>query len=124
MFRPLFTLLLILFCVCAKGQAYKITGSVMDTSNNNGLPNASVVLLHEADSFLETYTRANNDGAFTLQPKTTGKYIIMITFPGFADYLDVVHVKDGTPVDLGQISMVTKAHLLKEFVFTQQYAAI
>ncbi|WP_276132745.1 TonB-dependent receptor [Polluticoccus soli] len=124
MLRPIVTLLLSLAVFCAKGQSYTITGSVMDTLNSNGLPSASVVLIHEADSMMETFTRTNNDGVFTLHPKTPGKYILMITFPGFADYVDVANVKDGTPVDMGAIPMVTKAHLLKEFVFTQQYAAI
>lgn len=108
----------------AVAQPYVIKGSVSDTVNNFPLEYASVTLLSAKDSVLETFARTDKDGAFTLQASAKGKYVLMITFPGFADYIDKVEVKDEQPVDMGPLPMVSKTHLLEEFVFTQQYAAI
>jgi hypothetical protein len=108
----------------ATAQPYIIKGSVSDTVNNFPLEYASITLLSAKDSILETFTRTKADGSFTLEAGNPGKYVLMITFPGFADYIDKVEVKDNTPVDMGPLPMVSKTHLLQEFVFTQQYSAI
>src|SRR6185437_15183026 len=72
----------------------------------------------------EQFTRSHNDGTFAMNVKHGGKYIIMITFPGFADYIDNVSLKDDKPVSLGDVFMVSRANLLNEFVLTQQISAI
>jgi hypothetical protein len=60
-----------------------------------------------------------------LQTPKADKYIIMITFPSFADYIDIVTVnKDKPMVDMGTIPMISKSHLLSEFVLKQQIGAI
>ncbi len=120
----LFTLvLLVCFGHISNAQPFTIKGTISDTVNNNPLENAAVTLMRAADSILETYTRADNSGEFLLHPVQEGKYILMVTFPGFADYIDVFNVNK-PETDLGAIPMVSKTHLLKEFVFTQQVSAI
>jgi hypothetical protein len=121
---PFTLVLLVCFFITSNAQPFIIKGSVSDTINSNALENAAVTLLHATDSVLEGYTRANAEGNFQLKVSKKGKYILMLTFPGFADYVDVVNVKEETGVDVGAIPMVTKTHLLKEFVITQQVAAI
>lgn len=117
--------LLLLSSAVAYAQPYTIKGVVKDTLNMNNLHNASITLIQASDSTLETFTRTKEDGSFTLTVSQPGKYVLMSVFPGFADYVDKVDVKeDKTTTDLGEIPMVTRTHLLKEFVFTDQFAAI
>ncbi len=108
------------YCIA---QKYTIKGSVTDTLNIAPLFRASVVMLRAADSVIEAYTRAGGSGHFELQASKEGKYILQITFPGFADYIDVVNVKNNV-TDVGDIPMSSKEHLLKEFVLTKQIASI
>lgn len=121
----LFAPLLLLLSTTANAQPYTIKGVVKDTLNMNNLHNASITLIQAGDSTLETFTRTKEDGSFVLNVTAPGKYILMSVFPGFADYVDKVEVNENKKTtDLGEIPMVTRTHLLKEFVFTDQFAAI
>ncbi len=120
-------LLTIILAVCSVhtsfAQSHIIKGSVSDTLNVLPLQQASVVLIRTKDSVIESFTRTKDDGTFKLSVATEGKYIVRITFPSFADYEDVINVKKVT-TDLGAIPMISKEHLLKEVILTQQMSAI
>jgi len=122
--KHLFSFFLLCLSYLCAAQPYTIKGSISDTLNSTHLPKASVILLRASDSIMETYTRTDDNGGFELHPDTAGRYLIMITFPGFADYVDIVKVKDAHTLDLGDIPMISRSHLLKEVVFSQQIAAI
>lgn len=120
-------LAVIIFCIFFSygycPAQFLIKGVVTDTLNFVQLQHASVILLRASDSAIETYSRSGADGSVTLHVAREGKYILRATFPGFADYVDMLTVKN--PVtDMGVIPMVSKEHLLKEFVLTKQIAAI
>ena len=117
------TLLFLCSLHSVQAQSYKITGKIADTLNAVPLYRASVVLIRASDSVIQAYTRTQPDGSFTLSFPAAGKYILQVTFPSFADYVDVITIKK-EKTDLGEIPMVSKEHLLKEFVLTQQVAAI
>lgn len=120
-------LVLCLFSMSFKycnAQAYIIKGSVSDTVNNFPLEYASITLVNTKDSVLENFTRAKNDGSFSLTARAQGKYILTVTFPGFADYVDKIEVKNNDALELGTIPMISKTHLLQEFVKTEEFAAI
>jgi hypothetical protein len=124
--RRLSTLLLLpLLCgaYAATAQSYTIRGSVLDTLNNNPLYRASVVLIRTSDTVIQTFGRTTQSGDFTLKAPKPGKYMLRISFPSFADYTDIINVKKET-TDLGTLPMVSKTHLLQEFVLHQQVAAI
>lgn len=115
--------LLLLCTLSAAAQSYYIKGSVSDTVNANALEFASVTLMRASDSVLTTFTRTDQDGKFSLNVPKKDKYLLMITFPSFVDYVDKVDVtKEET--NLGEIPLVSRTHLMKEFVFTEQVAAI
>lgn len=120
-----FYTLLFIFCSTqyAFGQGYLVKGTVSDTLNVAPLPRASVVLIRTKDSVIEKYSRTTASGSFELSAPAKGKYILRISFPSFADYSDVINV-DQPITDVGQIAMVSKENLLKEFVLTKQIAAI
>lgn len=124
LFRRYLPVVLVLLQLTASAQSYTLSGSVTDTLNANRLPNASVTLIRAADSILETFGRTGQDGRFLLQTPNPGDYLIMITFPGFADFIDKVAVGGTTTIELGTIPMITKSHLLSEFVLKQQLGAI
>lgn len=106
----------------AFAQPFTIKGNVTDTVTNSPLHYASITILHAEDSVLETFTRTREDGTFQLQVSEKGQYIIMSVFPGFAEYVDKIDVNSNK--DLGLVPMTSKTHLLQEFVYTDQYAAI
>src|SRR5690606_22147989 len=65
----------------------------------------------------------NEQGEFTLKADSLGKYIIMISYPSFGDFVDVVNVR-GEETNYGTIPMISKTHLLNEFVLKVQRGAI
>jgi hypothetical protein len=111
--------------IILSGQPFTIKGRVVDTLNSKELHQSTITVLRAADSVLEAFTRTKVDGSFQVNTTKTGKYIIMITFPGFADYLDIITLDaQKTVVDMGTIPMVSRSHLLTEFVLKQQVGAI
>ncbi len=120
----IFVTAFLLFGTSSFAQPFIIKGSVSDTVNSSSLPNACVTVMRAKDSVMEAFTRVKEDGSFSVKVRKLDKYLVMITFPGLADYVDVITLKDDKPFDMGQVPMVSKTHLLKEFVMTKQYAAI
>ncbi|MBS1783297.1 MAG: TonB-dependent receptor [Bacteroidetes bacterium] len=116
---------LIVFISSIHAQTFNLKGYVSDTLNNRRLQFASVIIIRATDSILESYTRTKEDGQFQISVRKPGKYLLMATFPGFADYVDIVIVKEKQLItDFGMIPMISKSHLLNEFVLKQQYGAI
>ncbi len=110
----------LLFFVClilslgAFAQTHPVTGLVGDSTEKIKLTNATVALLRSADSGLVTYARVKPDGRFSISAPAGGKFILLITYPGYADYADFVEVQG--PVDLGNINMLTKAVVLQNVI--------
>ena len=122
--RQLTTLLLsLILSTCYCRAQYVVKGDVTDTLNNMKLGYASAVLIRTSDSVIESFNRSDDKGHVELKASKEGKYLLRVTFPTFADYVDVVTIKKQN-TDLGIIPMVSKERLLKEFVLTKQYAAI
>ncbi|MCU7550944.1 outer membrane beta-barrel protein [Chitinophagaceae bacterium LB-8] len=96
-------------------QESQLKGKVVDTLGKAPLYNAVISLLNKKDSTLSKFTRSGKDGSFNLLRLAKGQYIIMITFPKFADYVDVVNIQEPV-VDMGAIALTQKATLLKEVV--------
>jgi hypothetical protein len=101
-----------------------VQGRLSDTLNNTFLKNASVSLIRASDSMLVRFTRTDSLGHFSLSTEKPGRYILMATYPGFADYIDGINLKKEEPLDVGKIPMVTTTHLLQEFVFTKKASAM
>jgi Outer membrane protein beta-barrel family/Carboxypeptidase regulatory-like domain len=112
-----------LFVQTGFAQTYTIKGSVTDTLNAAPLYRASVVLIRKSDSVIQSYTRTKPNGSFEISVPAKGKYVLRVTFPSFVDFTDVINVNK-TVTDIGDLPMVSKEHLLKEFVLTKQVSAI
>ena len=108
---------LLLFCcgtLLANAQNLSVKGTLQDTSSHTVLKYAVVQLLQAKDSVQVSFTRTDAAGKFELKNVTPGKYVVLITYPGYAEYADILELK--TAEDLGQIAMLTKAVALQNVI--------
>lgn len=123
-------LTLLLLCLIAgistsfAQQNGSVKGLVTDTLNKQNLTNAVVSVLRTKDSVLVKFTRTNKEGSFNLPNISAGKYIIMVTYPSYADYIDIISVMEGLVTDLGKVPVITKATLLQEVIVKQTIGSI
>jgi hypothetical protein len=123
------TLLTLLLCICC-GYLFaqnpsSIKGAIADTANNSKLQNASISILNAKDSTLYDFTRADASGSFNMNVLKKGKFILLITYPAYADYVSMFTLDSLKPdFNFGQINMKLKATLLNEVIIKGQGAAI
>jgi len=104
---------------------YGIKGSVADTVAGSKLANTSIAVLNAKDSTLVKFTRATATGSFAINNLRKGKFILMVTYPDYADYIEffqldsIKHEKN-----FGRLSLKLKSRLLKEIMVTGTKAAI
>jgi hypothetical protein len=72
---------------------------------------------------LVKYGRADAKGGFALGNVPEGQYVMVITYPGYVDWIDTLLIKNNLPVDI-TVSLTTKAHLLQEVIVKQTIAPI
>jgi hypothetical protein len=105
-------------------QSFTIKGQVSDSVEKKKLQNASINILRAKDSILMSSARADKDGQFNIVAKAEGKYILMVTYPQYADYVDRIELTNGQDLNLNSIYLNTKAHLLKEVIVRNTVSAI
>jgi hypothetical protein len=112
----LFFLLLFVFSVSAFAQnSYSVKGVIADSVERVKLGTASVAVLQAKDSVLVNFAYAGRDGSFSVTGLTAGKFILLVTYPDYADYTEEFSLDPAKPVhDFGMISMSLKTRLLKE----------
>lgn len=106
-------------------NGYRIKGSVADTVTNVKLRHTSVVVLNAKDSTLRKFTRVAEDGTFSIGGLNKGKFILLVSYPNYADYvedftLDSVNKEH----DFKRISMLLKTRLLAGVIIKGTRAAI
>ena len=115
--KPIFLLsCFLLFSVSLMAQSSHITGSVADTLDKKSLGNASILLLRPADSILLQHTRSDAAGHFQFQHVAVGHYLLLVTYPAYADYVDEIEVKDSGALALPPVPMVLKSTILESVV--------
>ena len=105
------------------GQYSHISGSIADTLEKKNLGNGSVLLLRPADSILVRHTRTSATGSFQLTVPP-GRYLLLITYPYYADYVDTLDIKDTSAYVLPPIGMVLKSKLLETVVVSGSKGAV
>ena len=68
--------------------------------------------------------RADKEGRFNLTAKSAGKYILMISYPQYADLVDRIELTQGQDLNLNHLYLNTKTHLLKEVIVKNTVSAI
>ena len=102
-----------------------VKGIIADTASNIKLINASVAVLNAKDSTLVKFTRANENGEFTIGNLKKGKFILLVTYPAYADYVERFQLDSvKKEQNVGRISMLLKERLLKEVLIKGTAAAI
>jgi outer membrane receptor protein involved in Fe transport len=112
---------LLLFLLCAMSTLaqtdHSVKGSVIDSAENRKLSNATVSVITAKDSMLVKFKRVAEDGSFTIGNLPQGKFILLISYPAYADYVEPFSLDSASKThDFAKISMSAKARLLAEVV--------
>jgi hypothetical protein len=122
-----FTLTLLLFCFFKSfGQTnYSVKGTVADTSANVNLAGTTVTVLNAKDSILRAFTWTDEKGGFNINKLSKGKYLILFSYPGYANYTDNFTLDSAkSSFDFGKINMILKERLLKDVIIKGEVTAI
>ncbi|MGN6399944.1 MAG: carboxypeptidase regulatory-like domain-containing protein, partial [Flavisolibacter sp.] len=114
--RKFFAGLFFLILAHAATAQSTVSGTITDTLGRKNLSNAVVSLLQKKDSTLYKFGRTDKKGVFSLHDVVPGKYVLLITYPKFADFSDEVEVKNQPQNDLGRIPLTLKSQLLDAVV--------
>lgn len=104
-------------------KPFRISGTLSDTVNLINTGYASISVLRASDSILQSYTRTDEKGKFLLKVDSAGKYLLLVSHPSFATYVDVIEV-DKADTDLETIMMTSKKQMLNEVVITDARAIV
>lgn len=111
--RTFLTGILVLLFSSAHAQIV-LSGTVKDTASRHPLGNAVVSLLQKKDTVLYRFTRTDDKGRYQLDHITPGSYVLLITYPRFADFAETIDVQESK--ELGTAALTLKAHLLENVV--------
>jgi hypothetical protein len=96
-------------------KAQTLSGKMFDSTNNKAVPYAVVAVLKPVDSILMKFIRTDKEGKFSLKNIPVGKYILMISHPVYADFVDDVDITTNN-LDLQTVSFIPKSKLLQEVI--------
>jgi hypothetical protein len=119
-----FFILSLLLLTSVDAQKASLRGSIYDTLNKQGLSHAVISVLQAKDSVLVQFIRSDSKGGFVLQNLPAGKFVLLTSYPNYADYTDTITLTEDATLDLGVLAVITKAHLLEEVVVRQTVGAI
>jgi len=122
----LFSLFFSFFFVAAYAQDnYSVKGIIIDSVDRVKLSNTSVLILNAKDSTLVTYSRAAGDGSFAIYGLHQGKFIILLTYPDYADFVDHFKIDSSSKsYNFNSINMQLRTRLLQEVIVKGTRAAI
>ena len=120
------TLLLITLCTSvALAQKATIKGTIVDASQNEPLPGAAVVLLNPKDSTQVTGVATDIDGNINMPVQKYGTYLLRISYIGYqTQYRNITLSKANKQMNLGTITLVEDAKVMKEAQVTAQLAQV
>ncbi len=109
---------LIFFGPGASAQnGYSVKGTIADSVEKVKLATSAVTILQARDSILVKFGYTKADGSFMLDGLPGGKYILLVAYPEYADYVEQFSLDPANTFhDFGNISMAPKARLLQEVI--------
>ncbi|MEJ8819218.1 outer membrane beta-barrel protein [Lacibacter sp. H407] len=121
----LFLLLCVsIFCSAqAFSQTNRVSGSITDTSTGKKLSQAVISLIRTQDSILTKFTRTNEQGYYEINNIPNGKYVLMVSFPGYAEFVDELEL-NGDALVSRSATIIPRSKLLEEIIIQQKVAAI
>src|ERR1700761_3117412 len=89
--RPII-ILVMLCCLCAftvrAQNNYSIKGGAADTVGKTKLAGTTVMVLNQKDSIMRAFAWTAPDGRFSINNLPKGKFLLVLTYPGYADYVE------------------------------------
>lgn len=120
-----FTLLLLLPAILFAQNIYTAKGAAIDNVDNVKLFNTSIAVLDAKDSTIVNFTRTAQDGSFNIKGLYKGKFILLMSYPNYADYVEHFGLDSANHEhDFGNINMRLKERLLKEVLIKGTASAI
>ncbi|HTD98416.1 MAG TPA: hypothetical protein VK668_03985, partial [Mucilaginibacter sp.] len=122
-------LLLLLICLGSvttfAQTSYGIKGIAVDSVDHIKLSNTSIAILNAKDSTLVKFTRATEDGSFSIDGLTKGKFILLVAYPDYADYVEHFSLDSAKQNrNFGALNLRLKSRLLKEVLIKGTAVAI
>jgi Outer membrane protein beta-barrel family len=109
----------------AQGLLHSIKGRTIDTASTTILSGTSIAVLNAKDSTLVKFTRAAENGTFELTGIKNGKFILLVSYPKYADFVDHFTLDSTTQVkDYGKINLTGMAKILADVIIKGEKAAI
>lgn len=100
-------------------QVSTLEGSIKDTTSSKNLQNAVVSLLQQEDSILVDYTRADVDGHFNFPEVKPGDYILLITYPKYAAFVEKFSLAADVHKKFDGLILTPRAVLLENIIIGQ-----
>ena len=116
----------VLIASYSKAQSlHTIKGRVIDTASTSILGNTSVSVLNAKDSTLIKFTRAAENGTFEINGIKNGKFILLVSYPKYADFVDHFTLDSTIQVkDYGKINLTGMAKILADVIIKGNRSAI
>jgi hypothetical protein len=121
--------ILVLSCLCScylfGQQPFAVKGSLTDSAAGIKLTDATISVLRAKDSTLCKFTWNSTSHSFHIPLSENGHFLLLITYPGYADYTAAFSVDETQPVyDFHGINMLLKSRLLTEVLIEGRKAAM
>lgn len=116
--KKIFTLLAIILSLLTVAQAQKndgaIKGKLVDSLNNQPVPDATVSVMNAKDSSLTTFTLTNKQGAFEVKGLTEGRYLLIISHKSYDPFSQPFSITaEQKNIDLGELKPTTGGKALQ-----------
>jgi len=104
---------------------HTIKGRTIDTASTTLLSGTSVAVLNAKDSTLVKFTRTAENGSFELTGIKNGKFILLVSYPKYADFVDHFTLDSTTQIkDYGKINLTGMAKILADVIIKGNRTAI
>lgn len=116
----------LLFSNYLKAQTlHTIKGRTIDTASTTLLSGTSIAVLNAKDSTLVKFTRSGPNGHFELHNIKNGKYILLASYPKYADFIDHFTLDSAKKdIDYGKINLTGMAKILADVIIRGNRNAI
>lgn len=115
-----YTIITVLLMLSFSGKAqnaFSVKGAVADSAAALKMHNASALVLRAKDSILVKFTRVNQEGNFAINNLPAGKYMLLLSYPEYADYTEPFELDAAHPThDFGKVNMILKTKLLQDII--------